>query len=344
MIKLWAEGLAPTPRKIENRNGRPLAICQELQAHCMEEMNTEILSVGAAPCERKFGERLEMLRGNQAILCGYNSAATLRPLSDSSRKRYRIKMLPERTNKPDQAHERRIEARCDVFNVISNCAVGMAVLNVSDEMPQGDILPEFIFNFDATSNNLFKKLEKTGQPVFGTLGSRAHLKNFGQSVKRAPVANPLKTRGIKEMYVTNGDGKLSVAIHYIKERRATSTTFKKFSEAPYPSYCVVTPCPPPLKSRATATQLEATQLEATQIEGGEDDSGDEIFVGGIEVGDPLHLARQISDTDIIFMILRDIVGHKRPAINSKISPFHSRLHQFNFSTRVASDVHFWSFR
>jgi hypothetical protein len=66
-------------------------------------------------------------------------------------------------------------------------------------------------------------------------------------------------------------------------------------------------------------------LEATQIEGGEDDSGDEIFVDGTEVGDPLHLASQISDTDIIFMILRDIVIYEMVAYRSQSRQCRSRL-------------------
>jgi hypothetical protein len=130
---------------------------------------------------------------------------------------YRLKknFLPEDAN-PTITNERREEALNDPFNAIVNAAMLYAVLDPTDENPDGRFRPELVSNHDAMSVVIGRPAKN--KRVYMPEGSTAALKALGRSPSRLSRPGERKERSIKLLATALSTGHMSSAIHSIKQR------------------------------------------------------------------------------------------------------------------------------
>ena len=91
------------------------------------------------------------------------TAITLPPISRSTKYKIHSRVCDDVEKNPSTVTLRRIEAYGDILNSVSNAAVGFGGLNISDEHPNGDIDPDYIWCVDATGNGIGKAQDRKGQ-------------------------------------------------------------------------------------------------------------------------------------------------------------------------------------
>ena len=124
-------------------------------------------------------------------------------------------MLPESTN-PTVTNEVRVTKVNDPLNAIDNYLVTTAVLDPTDELPNGRIRSELLANVDWTTCHL--GTPSRSEKVYMRPGIKNLLQDLGRSASRKSKDGERKCRSIKLGVVNTADGLSTSAIHLIKQR------------------------------------------------------------------------------------------------------------------------------
>ena len=203
---------------LQNRAGRKPTLTDENVAKMAAEASADGLLNGFKGF-REFEGDLENARKMQhaAMYHCDPDAISLPSTSRSTKYRIHSRVCDAVEKNPTTVTSRRIEAYGDILNSVSNAAVGFGGLNISDEHPNGDIDPDYIWCVDATGNGIGKAQDRKGQVRLPSIAKK-QLKQQSRSVSRfvSKSAANLKYRCIKSFFCTTASGKLPCSIHVIK--------------------------------------------------------------------------------------------------------------------------------
>jgi hypothetical protein len=198
---------------------------------------------------------------------------------------------PVSTNQPSTVNERREEAMRDSYNAISTAAMLYAVLNVSNDHPNGDrFLPWNITNTDTQCVMLGTTRKIKARTPQGMV---ALLKEVRLSVSRTEPKH--KVRSVKNTPTIAVSGELLSFVTVIKERRCTETKVFQFQMSGYKLFVIFRPA---------IFRSAIFRPPGSDVEGADDDDGvSETDVIEMEIEDPLkswreNLRRLVSDSTL----------------------------------------------
>lgn len=150
---------------------------------------------------------------------GNTEAVQLPDIGRSTGYKIHAKVCTSIENKPSSVTSRRIEAIGDMLNFVSQAAIGMCGLNVTDEHPNGDVQPDFIWGIDATGNGIGRDSDVKGR-VRVTAGTKEVMKELSRSIcrfKSPDIEDKIgKYRCMKSIFNISASGRMPLSLHIIK--------------------------------------------------------------------------------------------------------------------------------